>query len=98
MRILSAFIFGVVLAITSVARADVLGCGGDDTTSIKPLDLSATPRDMAVPADLAKPTDLSRQRDARRERKRAGGRGLILVSGTSALVMVALRRRARNAS
>jgi hypothetical protein len=55
-----------------------------------------TIHDLARQPDLASPSDSGSPPDARRERRRrhgAQGRGLILLSGVSALAVLALRRR-----
>lgn len=64
------------------------GCSCDSREDCKPaFDLSAPRPDLAPPHDLRSPAD------ARRERSRAGGRGLILLSGAGLLAVAALRRR-----
>jgi hypothetical protein len=74
------------------------GCACDDEPFhiCEPPDMTVPPgvRDMSRPSDLSRPGDEGL--DARRERRRrtaASGRGLIVLSGASALAVLALRRR-----
>jgi hypothetical protein len=79
MRKTLIFVFGLlgVLAFTTPAFADMLGCG----------DGEKLPPDMSSPAhDLSTPRDLSHPRDARRDphrRRRAAAAGMLLLSGLS---------------
>jgi hypothetical protein len=77
------------------------GCGGCGQEVCSPplgpdmsigRDLSTSPRDLRSP-----PSDgaLDARRQRVRRRNRAHGRGLVLLSGLSALAIVALRRRYR---
>jgi hypothetical protein len=77
------------------------GCGGCGQEVCNP----ALPPDFAVPRDLSPPPhDLSPPpsdgaldacREQTRQRNRAHGRGLVLLSGVTALAVLALRRRYR---
>jgi hypothetical protein len=76
------------------------GCGGcGQEICAPPAPDLAVPRDLLPPPprDLASPSDgaLDACRERARKRNRAGGRGLVLLSGLSAIVIVALRRRVR---
>ncbi len=81
MRIFSTLLFLAVLCFAPRAFADLIGCGPSDERFV-----------MSVPADMATPADL-RERGARLEQRRRNGRGLVVLSGTSVLGMLILRRR-----
>ena len=70
------------------------GCTEEFCNPALPPDMSI-PRDLAAPRDLSSPSDgsLDACRERVRKRNRAHGRGLVLLSGASALVVFALRRR-----
>ncbi|HXU71032.1 MAG TPA: hypothetical protein VN947_16975 [Polyangia bacterium] len=113
MRMLVAFVLLCVLGLPSPARADSMvgpgecgeadaGCGCTQHYCNPPLgpDLSM-PRDLSMPPrDLLSPGDegLDACRERRQRRQRAHGRGLVLLSGLSALAVLALRRRYRTNS
>jgi hypothetical protein len=108
MRISSLLILLGVLTITPLASADVLPAPGTcvdhevDGCSCRteqvcnhnaPEDMSVSPvRDLSAPRDLASPPDARLEHHRRRQ---ARGRGLVLLSGLSALGVIALRRRYR---
>ncbi len=94
----------MVIGATTVARADSTvgpgecgqadsGCGCTQTFCNPPShDLSTPPLpDLSAPRDLQSPPDACREQ--LRRRHRAHGRGLVLLSGLSALALIALRRR-----
>ena len=73
-------------------------CGKDETIydCASGNDLSVPrPPDMSAPRDLSSAPDsgLDARREKRRRRQASNGRGLVLLSGASALVLAALRRR-----
>ena len=108
MRIVSAFVFAGVLGLTSAAFADGVvndckpntsgGCACDEEPfhTCESIDMAMPVlRDMSQPRDLRQqPGDegLDARREERRRRNAARGRGLIVLSGASALMVLAVRR------
>lgn len=91
MRIIYGLTFLAVLALTPSARADGIGCGGDDTSSALGHDMAVRPSDLSHPP----PLDLHRHEGRRSQhaRRRAAAAGMLLVAGVSGLVVAASRRR-----